>query len=42
MMEAILVGVFICVFYPFAKRGLEEIIVDLATMIAWLLKLIIR
>ena len=42
MMEAILVGVFICVFYPFAKSGLEEIIIDSATIIAWVLSKIIR
>lgn len=42
MMEAILIGVFVCVFYPFAKDGLQQIIIDLAEIIAWVLSKIIR
>ena len=30
------------VFYPFAKRGLQEIIIDLAEIIAWVLSKIIK
>ena len=42
MMEAILIGVFALVAYPLAKRGLQEIIIDLAEIIAWVLGKIIR
>lgn len=41
-MEAILIGVGICILYPFAKQGLQEIILDLASIIAWILGKIIR
>lgn len=41
-MEAILIGVFICIFYPFVKDGLQQIIIDLAEIIAWVLSKIIR
>lgn len=41
-MEALLIGVFALVAYPLAKRGLEEIIIDSATIIAWVLSKIIR
>ena len=41
-MEQLLIAVSICILYPFAKQGLQEIILDLATMIAWVLGKIIR
>lgn len=41
-MEAILIGVFALVAYPFAKQGLQDIILDLASIIAWVLGKIIR
>ena len=41
-MEAILIGVFALVAYPFAKRGIQELIIDLAEIIAWVLGKIIR
>lgn len=42
VMEAILIGVFICIFYPFAKNGLQQIIIDLAEIIAWVLSKILK
>lgn len=41
-MEVILIGVFALVAYPFAKRGLQEIILDSASIIAWVLGKIIK
>ena len=36
-MEQLLIAVAICIFYPFAKQGLQEIILDSASIIAWIL-----
>lgn len=41
-MEQLLIAVSILIFYPFAKRGLQEIILDSASIIAWVLGKIIR
>jgi hypothetical protein len=41
-MEQLLIAVAICILYPFAKRGLQEIILDLAEIIAWVLGKIIK
>ena len=41
-MEVILIGVFALVAYPFAKRGLQEIIIDLAEIIAWVLSKVLK
>lgn len=42
VMEQLLIAVAICIFYPFAKQGLQEIILDLAEVIAWILGKIIK
>lgn len=41
-MEQLLIAVAICIFYPFAKQGLQEIILDSASIIAWILGKIIK
>lgn len=30
------------VFYPFAKRGIQEVIIDLAEIIAWVLSKVLK
>lgn len=41
-MEQLLIAVAICILYPYAKHGLQEIILDSAEVIAWILGKIIR